>query len=57
LEGPAEKISTLVEKQADKIEEQREIDTHRINIKTEAKTIVKKFESKVEKIKKDKQEE
>ena len=53
IEGTSEKILSTVEKQAKKIEEQGEIDAHRIDIKTEAKTIVKKFESKVEKIKKE----
>ncbi|MFX0000215.1 MAG: hypothetical protein ACFE88_08855, partial [Candidatus Hermodarchaeota archaeon] len=53
LEKPSQQILSTIEKQAKEIEEQKEINAHRINIKTEAKNIVQKFESKIKKIKKD----
>ena len=56
MKSARETITGTIEKQTEQFEKQKEIDDRRIEIKTDTKTIVKKFESEVEKLKKDDEE-
>jgi hypothetical protein len=56
MQSAGENITGTIEKQAEQFEKQKEIDDRRIEIKTETKTIVEKFDSEVEKLKKDDEE-
>ncbi|MHA2391923.1 MAG: hypothetical protein ACXAEX_08125 [Promethearchaeota archaeon] len=57
IPGAVEKISETIEKRAKEIEDQKEVVEKQIDIRSDAKGIVDKFESEVEKLKKDEDEE